>query len=122
MLDQDATYAFGATTAGATTVPPPISPDAHDPVVLTRSLPPMVTVATAICTQCAVVSSMMCCEGTEAMWELALYAVPAPWEISVMVAMWLVCHVVLLSNVDRPAIILAVVWMIAKRLHADLAA
>jgi hypothetical protein len=63
---------------------------------------------------------MMCCEGTEAMWELVLDLCPSSWEPVVRVAMWLVCHVMLLPNVDCSVIIPAVVWMVAERLHSEL--
>jgi hypothetical protein len=51
-------------------------------------------------TERAMVASMMCCEGTELARELVLDVAPASWEPAVMFAMWLVCNVVSLANVD----------------------
>jgi hypothetical protein len=69
-----------------------------------------------------VVATVVLCEGTEALWEPVLHRPPAPWEITVVVAMWLMGNMMILSNVDRPAVIPAVVWVVAQRLHADLSA
>jgi len=51
-------------------------------------------------TERAMVASVVCCEGTELARELVLDVAPASWEPAVRVAMWLVCNVVSLANVD----------------------
>ena len=47
---------------------------------------------------------------------------PARWETASIVTMGFMCNVLILANVNRILIILAVAGMIAQRLHADFSA
>lgn len=74
---------------------------------------------TTIGTQRAMVATMMPGVSTEATRELVLHTVPSTREPAIGVAMWLVRHVVCLTDVDGVAVISTVVWVVAERLHAN---
>ena len=70
-------------------------------------------------TQRPMVASVTLGVGAELTRQPMLHLVPASREEPVVVAMGLVCHVVLLPHIDCIAILLAVVAMVAHRLHTD---
>ena len=56
--------------------------------------------SSAVCTQSAMVASMVCGEGAELPREFVLNVGPAAWPPTIGVAMWLVSKVVGLSDVE----------------------
>ena len=67
--------------------------------------------------KCAMIPAMSRSKGAELRRELPHNAAPASWEPSGSDTLWLMSNMVLLPDIDCPAVVLAIVWMVTKRLE-----